>query len=73
MPRQRHYEYHREFKKQTPGMKAMISAGEKPGSGVIKALAMKKKKPKAPVKKKKLNIFQKAKKRLKKVFGKKGY
>ncbi len=73
MKKQPHYEYSREFKKQTPEIKAMISAGEKPGRGVIKAITTKKKKPKAAAKKKKKKstILQRTKKRLKKVF--KGY
>lgn len=70
----RNYEYHKAFTKQSPEIQKMLSAGEKPGRGVVKALTVKKKKPKAVVKKKKkLTIFQKTKKRLKKVFGKGGY
>ncbi|KKL50803.1 hypothetical protein LCGC14_2301880 [marine sediment metagenome] len=60
--RQPHYEYTRVLKKQSPAVQKMITAGEKPGSGVIKPLT---------TKKKKLSLLQKTKKRLRKVFGRK--
>ena len=75
VPRKKEYEYTRELKKQPQGIQDMISAGEKPGYGVIKPLTVKKKKPKVSAKKKqakkkkKPTLLQKTKKRLKKTFG----
>ncbi|KKN60038.1 hypothetical protein LCGC14_0536250 [marine sediment metagenome] len=83
--RQPYYEYTRALKKQPQAIQDMINAGEKEAQAravkkkaakiaAVKSMTTTKKKPMVPVKmKKKPTLFQKTRKRLRKVFGRKGY